>query len=592
MNSHGRLYGWAGLIVIGAVVAGCGGGGGGSSAVSSGGGKGGLPKLSGLEGDADNHDILYFSGNHEEGGKSYSTLYAVDPNSANSFYPQHLSVQEDNRSPEELARVLYRPLYEAGISDVDGRVSGYRVSDVLFLHNRESGNATSEGFARASTDGPISNQLGARVSSVTYADAPNLDSAGLMLRQNYLDADRAEISWGLPGNRQHIRTTFSDSDDPADTLGSIVHYIVPHSHVANETGVYRYLSLQNDAATQCNGFFITSAFTNTSAVNGAVVSNLLPAGLEAVDAIGLGGPLADEKQYVVINVQDQADCSLEASLWLFDPNAPIADALVPVLNESDEPLVFPLGVAGGPLIPADRHVAQQGNVLYFGATGAAETGPQDLFRVEGASWSFLAEQEENLGYYTGFVIASDGRVAASVGNKVVSWNEDGTDRLELDESDAAWLGIMTEVIGSRNGWIFYNRADITGEDNAVAMKIDGTDSAVIPGAQWFGASITGRGPSVNELDELHAVYFWCDRDIGAVDAGYPAAGVLSLGKLDATPDNVVMYGKAPGPHRLIQVYPNGSDEGRVYYTNTREANSLQAMTVGDPIGHQRPVDGF
>lgn len=592
MELQGKFAGILALMVAGAVATGCGGGGGSSDAVATGGSGDGFTRLPGLEGDANNHDLLYFSGNYEEGGKSYSTLYAVDPNSANSFYPQHLSVQEDNRSPEELARVLYRPLYEAGISDVDGHVYGYRVSDVLFLHNRESGNATSEGFARASTDAPISNQLGTRVSSAAYADAPNLDSAGLMLRQNYLDADRAEISWGGSGGRKHVRMTFSDSDDPTDTIGSIVHYITPHSHVANDTGVYRYLSLQSDAATQCNGFFITSAFTNSSAVNGATVANLLPAGVEVVDAIGLGGPLADEKQYVVLNVQDQADCSLKASLWLFDPNAPIADALVPVLNESDEPLVFRLGVAGGPLIPADRHVAQQGNVLFFGATGAAETGPQDLFRVEGASWSFLAEQEENLGYYTGFVIASEGRVAASVGNKVVSWNEDGTDRLELDESDAAWLGIMTEVIGSRKGWIYYNRADATGEDNAVAMKIDGTDSAVIPGAQWFGASITGRGPSINELDELHAVYFWRGRDIGAVDAGYPKAGVVSLGKLDATPDNVVMYGKAPGPHRLIQVYPNGSDEGRVYYTNTREANSLQAMTVGDPIGHQRPVDGF
>jgi hypothetical protein len=65
-----------------------------------------------------------------------------------------------------------------------------------------------------------------------------------------------------------------------------------------------------------------------------------------------------------------------------------------------------------------------------------------------------------------------------------------------------------------------------------------------------------------------------------------------LGDLGATPDEVSMFGIAPGPHRLIQVFPGGQDDGKVYYVNTRYANSLKAMTVGSATEHQRPVDGF
>lgn len=590
MISRAKIPAMLFLALAATMIAGCGGGSGGGDGSSG----GGLTLLSGLDGDADNHDILYFSGNYEQQGKSYSTLYAVSPSSTNNFYGQHLSVQEDNRSPEELARALYRPLYESVIDENDGSVQDYRVSDVLFLHNRESGNATSEGFARATTDAAatIGNQMGVRFSGESYLGAPNLDGAGVLIRQNYIDADQVEISYGLPGNKKLARTSYSISKLPASVISSVIKYVTPFANIASDSDSFAYLALRDDDAVLCNGFHVTRASSSGSGANGNVVANYLPVGKEASDVIALGGPLSDGTAYVVVNVVNQADCTSEASLWRFSPGAPASLILTPVLNSNDEPLIIPAGIAGGPMMPAARHVAQQGDVLYFGITGALGFGPQDLYRVDGNSWSLLAEQEDSLGYYTGFIVADEGRVAASVGNKVVSWAENGSDRQELDESSAAWLGIMTEVIGSRDGWIFYNRADITGQDNAVAMKIDGSDSQIIPNAQWFGASITGNGESINGINELSEVFLWRDRDIGAVSAADPTAGMVLLGRLGSAPDNVVMYGLAPGPHRLIQVFPSGEDEGRVYYVNTRNADSLRAMTVGSPIGHQRPVDGF
>ncbi len=604
MISQGKIRGILSLALAGAVIAGCGesSGGGGNGSGGDGSGSGGngsgagwnLSQLPGLEGDADNQDTLYFSNSYENNGSNYSSLYAMNPANPESIFKQHLSVAEAGSNPEALGRTLYRPLYESDIDANDGSVDNYRVSDVLFVHNREIGIASSEGFARASTDGAtiLTSQMGMRVSSESYIEALNLSSVGAILRQNHVDADRAEIVYGGANNQTHVRMDFNAEEDPLGTASSLIEYITPYSHVGSDSGLHRYLTLKTDDDTQCNGYFLTRGASSTTSTS-LTTENLLPAGRETNYAAALGGPLTDDTQYLVLNVLNQNDCQdQEASLWRYDPSVPVLMRLTQVLNEDDEPLIFPTGGVGGPMMPADRHLAREGNVLFFGIQGALSFGPQDLYRVEGDSWSLLAEQEESLGFDTGFIIAGDGRVAASVGSKVVSWDSTGNDRQVLEDSTTTFAGIMTEVLGSRNGWIFYNRADNTGQDHAVAMKMDGSDSVEIPGAQWFGASSTGKGDSISNMTELGEVFLWRDGYIGAVIASNPGLGLVVLGDLGATPDNVMMRGMAPGPHRLIQVWSDGQDEGRVYYVNTRIPNSLQAMTVEEPSGHQRPVDGF
>lgn len=604
MISQGKIRGILSLALAGAIITGCGesSGGGGNGSGGGGSGSGGngsgagwnISQLPGLEGDADNQDTLYFSNSYESDDGNYSSLYAMNPANPGSIFKQHLTVAEAGSNPEELGRTLYRPLYESDIDANDGSVDNYRVSDVLFVHNRETGIASSEGFARASTDGTtiLTGQMGVRVSSESYIEALHLSSVGALLRQNYVDADRAEISYGGLGNKVLVRMPFTSTDDPTGTNPDLAEYITQFSHVDSDSGTYNYLALRTDDDTQCNGYFVTRASTNGSGTSLAV-DNQLPAGTEASMAAPLGGPLTDGTQYLVINVLNQAECTeQEPSLWRYDPSAPVDSGLTQVLNDDDEPLIFPTGGVGGPMMPADRHLAREGNVLFFGITGALGFGTQDLYRVEGDSWSLLAEQEDSLGFNTGFIIAGDGRVAASVGTKVVSWDSAGNDRQVLDDSTTTFSGIMTEVLGSRNGWIFYNRADHTGQDHAVAMKMDGSDSLEIPEAQWFGASSTGKGDSISNMTELSEVFLWRDGYIGAVIASNPSLGLVVLGDLGATPDNVMMRDMAPGPHRLIQVWSGGEDEGRVYYVNTRVPNSLLAMTVEEPSGHQRPVDGF
>ncbi|TGN39209.1 hypothetical protein [Marinobacter confluentis] len=603
MISKAKIAGLFILVLAGASIGGCGGGsGGGDSGGDSSSGSDielpplfGLPQLSGLDGDAGNQDILYFSGSYEEGGSTVSSLYGLSPANPGSVFQQHLNtVEQDNpRTPQELAEALYRPLYESEIDPDDKSVLGYRVSDVVFGHNREAGNATSEGFARASTDGLLSDQKGERVSSESYANVPDLNDGNPVLWENYVDADQAEISYGRGSSIARVRMNYAADDFARFFPNTIIKNIVPFFNVGSDQDRHNYLALRSDESTQCGGYFVTRASASTGS-SGSFVDNSLPDGLEAIDAVAVGEPLADGTRYLVINVRNQADCTAEATLWRFVPSDPYATALTQVLNDDDEPIVFPTAIGGVPYVPQDRHLARQGNVLYFGVTFPMDDGPQLLYRIEDGNWTSFPGLEQNLGYETGFLIADGTRVAASVGNEVVSWDLEGNDRQILDESPLGLFeyGITSEVLGSRDGWIFYNRENNEGQITAVAMKVDGSDSLEISDAQWSGASGTGSGESIGQVTELSEVFFWRGEDIGAVSAADPAAGLVLLGKLDSVPDDVVMYGLAPGPHRLVQVFPAGQDDGRVYYLNTRNTNSLRALAVGSPIGHQRPVDGF
>lgn len=601
------------LAALGAAMSACGGGGSSGSddpedksnvGGNNGGGGSGLSGLSGLDGDADNQDLLYFSHTYQSGENPntgqqqfHSALYALDP--AN---PGALSVLKlDSRESAlglDMGRSHYAPLYEADVDD-DGRVTNYRVSDVLFLHNRDAGNETSEGFARVSTDATTPVPAPVRVSSETYLGASVL-GAGTLIWQDYADAENAGVVYGLPTSEKRVHMSFGATDEPQNAMSMVVRHVVA-LRKQGDPAKHAYLVLRTHEDLTCsNGYRLVegnpSASPGPSAgkYSSVMVDNLLPSPKEVASAEPLGGPLSDNSQYLVIdtlinpNITGRPCVSEGPTLWHYKSSA--SPQLTQVLDANNQPLKLPIGVTGGPKLPSERNIAMNGDVLYFGVGGVAQTGPQDLYRVEGNRWSVLSEQEENLGYFTGFLLADEGRVAASAGNTVVSWDSNGNDRKELDTSNAASMGLQTDVLGSRDGWLFYNRTDIMGRDDAVAMKIDGSDSAVIADARWIGASLSGNGDnSPANVTELSEVFLWSGKDISAVSAADPGAGRVLLGTLDAMPEEVTMYGLAPGPHRLIQVHTD-SDNSSVYYVNTRERDSLKKTL--DAAGVQRPVTGF
>jgi len=588
----------------------CGGGGGsgsagdssnGSNNSSNGGssGGGGTATLSGLDGDANNQDLLYFSHWYEVGEDPgtgqmlyHSVLYALDP--ANPEVATALPMDtQDSAQGSDMGRTHYAPLYEADIDDTDGSVSNYRTSGVVFLHNRLNGSETSEGFGFVGTEVGAADPV--RVTTETYLGAA-VRGATTLVRQNYADSSHAAVVYGLPGNEKRARLSFTGSDEPQLSMLATIQHIVALRE-KDSPDRQRYLVLATDDDISCSGGFdilqaTSSASPGVGPGQSMTTTSFLPSRTEARNAIPLGGPLNDGSQYLAIhtlidpNISGRPCVDMGTTLWRFIPGS--LTPLVQVLDENGDPLLFSEGVAGGPIMPESRHLTRDGDVLYF---GMASFGTQDLYRVEGNTWSVLSEQEESLGVQTGFIIAGEGRVAASVGNDLVSWDSQGGDRTVLDTSDAGFAGIQSDVLGSRDGWIFYNRSGATGRDNAVAKKIDGSDSLVIDNSRWIGASLSGEGESISNMTELSEVFLVNpDQEIAAVSAANPNAGKVVLGILDGAPDAAAMYGLAPGPHRLIQTI-QGSDASEVYYVNTREAGSLRKV-LDEPSGHQRPVDGF
>lgn len=566
----------------------------GSGSGSNGGDATGIPGISGLSGldnDANNQDLLLFSHSFQSGEdpdtgqQQYtSTLYAINP--ANPSTPTAFPLDtRESAQGDDMGRTHYAPLYEAVIDEDSRNVTDYRVSDVLFLHNRKAGAPTSEGFARVSTDPTTPAQDPVRISSENYLEAA-VTGGNTLIRQNYADADQAGVVYGLTQNEHRVRMTYEPDEAPLQAMSRTAKHVV-HMRESDSSGTQHYLVLATHDDIQCSGSFrLVSGRDSLGKISSIGVNSLLPGNQTVYNAAPLGGPLNDDSQYLILDTTS-ASCESEGgTLWRYSPTG--SGSLSQVLNSEGDPLVLPTGIAG-PMLPAERHITREEDTLYFGVTGMAQTAPQNLYRVEGDLWSLLSGNEENLGYATGFVTADEGRVAASVGNQVVSWAADGSDRQVLDSSDATWLAIRTEVHGSRDGWLFYNRVGNTGQDHAVAMKIDGSDSIEIPGGQWVGASITGEGTAISNMTELSEVFLWHGKHIAAVSASTPEAGAVLLGSLDTTPEEVTMYGLAPGPHRLIQVHTS-ADDSAVYYVNTRAQGSLRkALTAA---GEQRPVTGF
>ncbi|MBU72999.1 hypothetical protein [Spongiibacter sp.] len=588
------------ITLLGSVLAACGGGGGGSNGSGDsdgGGGSNSSQLLSSLSGDADNHDLLYFTLNIErEDGTGESSLMAVNPADMSDIHTTELTIR-DVYNANDLGRAAYVPLYEADISQDDNSVSEYRVAKVAFLHNREAGAETSEGFASVSTDvNSLTTPLDAtRASSESYLNA-GLSGAGALIRQNYADATHASVTYGLPGSMRHMRFNFPADVAPYRILPAIVDYVTPVGKL-DQPGTQTYLALRNSDNSVCNnGYFLVRALTYSLNLgsNGSTVDNLLPNGREAAGMRVVAGPVSNGNQYLIIDTVAPAaggKCTAEAgTLWRY--NESLQPSLVQLTNDAGEPLELPSSVTGLSRFPEARHTAVHGDTVFFGIADIFDLNQQHLYRINGDQWDYLAEDQESLGFSTGFITTSSQRVAASVGNKVISWNHDGTAPELVDESSATWLGIMTEALGSRDGWIFFNRADINGKDHAVAAKIDGSDTVAVPNAQWIGASSTGNGDSVSNIKELSEVFMWRGNDILATSAADPKAGLMRLGTLATTPENVTMYGLAPGPHRLIQVHTS-NDSADVYYANTRETDSLHNI-MGDRNegGIMRPVNGF
>jgi hypothetical protein len=545
-----------------------------------------IPELGGLSGDADNHDLLYFV-SPVDGNVG---LFAVLPSAPSDAA---ISVDADvDANTVRNARNFF-PIHEATWSAADQPISDFHVDRILYSHM--------QGVYTVSTDpGQSMPPAPRRVSSLDFLylggkahflyHLENADKTALVYSNDFED-------W------HHLRLDLDTDTAPALFDPDYVPVLYSWDAQAGQGDGWLVVD-KSDQNT------LKMVDTDLQLVSGAVTHNGQPIEGLAPNELWGGDPVHDSVQpigpqfgdgsrllAVAMESDTDSETGLVSHLWYYEPaGAGEPGTAHPLLNEDDDTLPFEAGALsqGRPALPAAQHIATVGDAMFFIKADALGF-EADLYRADSQGWTHL----ESVSDPGDFMIGAAGRVAWSSDDEVISVAQDGSDRIVL-EPDTRTYGqkIDTPVIGSRDGWIFYNRADTeigSSTPFAVATKIDGSQRLQLIDARWIGASTSGRAEVSSQIGafDLGEVFLLIDdTELGAVGADDPSAGMVSLGILPSGADDAQLFGVGPGPHRLLQTSTGGSDY-EIIYVNTREQDSL--VTVSPQASNEqalRPVDLF
>lgn len=577
------------MAAAGALVA-CGGGSGGGSDGPGGGGDDQgdtLPVLSGLAGDADNHDYLYYTAAFD-GGEG---LYAVDPQNPASPQLTDADIAEGLTGPNFDYERLVFPIHEGTITG-DGGIADFRVVQVFYGDGRNHFPPLSEslGYQRVGTDPDVLSPSPVRVSSApggipfqqgAFFQFDLNDALGTLILYRLLD-DWLQISVG-DGALVAPREMDADYEPVATVLDAGA--AAGGGYLVVDTGNNNRL-LELDVALD---------------VVGAVNAGGAP--LEDITSVQpLGSPQADGSQYLVIGIDED-----QATLWRYTAGGAGAGSVEPVLNNSSESYGFPAAlfgqidpIRGSAALPPPEHIASHDGVLFFKQGEFLLFNESfDLVRLEGASWSLIEEVDGTQGP---FLVATEQGVALATPEEIIAWNTDGSGRRVLDADDRSIFGqeIENDFFTIGGGWLFYNRSQGFPEISvAAAVRLDGSETLNLHDARWVGASTDGAAAAVDQLSLLSASEVFLLRENGelaALSAADPRAGAVTLGTLPEGSVSARMFGLAPGPYRLLQSRTEAGsdpDEFDVLYVDTRTADSLIRLTpTSSPLTQQRPVSGF
>jgi hypothetical protein len=294
-------------------------------------------------------------------------------------------------------------------------------------------------------------------------------------------------------------------------------------------------------------------------------------------------------------------------VWLYEsPSAPgDGGTIKELLNQAGEPMVISFALMGidgdknNITAPASNLSSVTEDTLYF-ATGPSMFAPiwTHLYRVGHDGWTVYDHKE----HFSGEFVVGDadsmantiqysnlGGFLIDVGEDQLFWSLGGQNEIvDVSSPDASqWtrtsvetpggMAEGTSVYSSVNGWVYYNTRD----DEAVALNVNSGESAVLADATWLGASASGAMSAINgqpNRSPISEVFLLRNgRQLAAVEAANPLAGMVVLGELAENAAAVRLFGVGAGPHRLAQVeYEDGAFA--VVYMNTRREGSLKSLT--------------
>lgn len=631
------------LLVSMLALTGCGGGGDGGNGNNNRSGSpiidaSNLPELDGLTGDADNQGRLYYTttgiGFIPRSGMpdlemEKITLWVVDP-----VHPESPRVIEDNMSAQ-VVDFGFLPIHKATIGADSRSVSDFQIDRVVYASDTLLSDPASPDMGsiqRVSTDPSI--LMAALEPKQTSSDTSGdpFSAPRRLLQHSLGNPDDTALAYttdqqdGLLLGWKQIRLGDDEHTDPIS--------FHPQYQVVS--------SVKTEGAALPGGWLVIDHSSEGALrqvdFNGKNPSDVRDDNGRPIKNLKFVNPLAGEhldgSQLLVLTFEDDNTSSgdeqedLQGELWYFkrNDNPALPGTARLLTNKDGEKLLFNMSfniMAPGAAVPADNYLTQVGgNTFFFQQPLPLIEHGAKLYRADENGWEKLLG--ETIGIENIFdpdfdhdVELEDGGSLIAVGEYVIWATEDElkgwhipTGRLEILDDYTRYNSssiprvhpeLSMPVLGSRDGWIFYNRtlndtSKLTSTQYAVAMQIGGAASEInIANARWVGASSNGNSTNSSQISrmELSEVFLLKDNgDLGAVSAANPAGGMVPLGQLGNV-DNVYMYGLSPGPHRLLQVESGRESEYEVIYVNTREKNSLvRLMNNKGDNGWNRPVPGF
>ncbi|TVP60041.1 MAG: hypothetical protein EA349_02040 [Halomonadaceae bacterium] len=252
------------------------------------------------------------------------------------------------------------------------------------------------------------------------------------------------------------------------------------------------------------------------------------------------------------------------------------------------------------------------NDLFFANESLSGEGTA-VYRVQGRSAEAVAQSEddnfkfdqffrgpESFIWFTGDGEGDVIKQIAIDGSSVEKIADTSTDRSDFGDTFSILDEYDTTVRGHRDGWIFYNLRHLTSSatlrDAAIARNLDGDGYFAVEDAEWVGSSHDGSLGEASLLGDgrLSEVFLMTrdgsdNRNLAAVDASDPEAGMVDLGRLPTGTEAVNEFGRTGGPHRLFQARIDSNNQ-RAVYVNTREEDSIEILGQAGDIS--QPVDGF
>lgn len=295
-----------------------------------------------------------------------------------------------------------------------------------------------------------------------------------------------------------------------------------------------------------------------------------------------------------------------------------------VVNDQGNALQFAPTLFGGIARPSDSLMYGRDGVIVFASgndlfsmldqagTGQddASTNGVNLTRIDGNKWSRLNIQGEDLGIdiggwdFSGIMTLSN--MLIPVSGHGTFWAPNGVPELiEVNGADPSqWKRTAlsdklpepesTPTTESANGWVYYNH-DTSG-GGAIAYHVPSKEIIHLPRAQWVGASSNGDGGSVGAVSRIGLSEIFVrtkDNQLGAVAADAPNQGIVILGALPSTVEEVNFAGIGAGSHRLVGL-KHKNDSYEVIAVDTSRKGSLKHLLNSPAVdweGFEREVFG-